>query len=278
MRFRTVSLFLFLYIAQSSHASESLSLHSKYDCVITPSQTVELGTTVPGLLAEVLVDRSSRVRAGQVVAKLDSRLERVSLDIATLRADADSELNFRMSTFKIDQRIQERMFSLADSDVASIQEKDRASRDAKMAAWRVLQAQDNMMVYKLEKAHAEVSLDHRLIRSPIEGVVLERMHNPGEYVDSQPILRIVKLDTLHAEVILPMRLFGRVTSGMRAYVFSELNDTKRLDAVIDVVDPMGDASSGTFGARLILQNPEGDIPAGVKCQVQVLMDDLAASD
>ncbi|MFK7893106.1 MAG: efflux RND transporter periplasmic adaptor subunit [Granulosicoccus sp.] len=278
MRLCTIILFLFFFITQSLFASESFSLQGKYDCVITPSQTVELGSAVPGLLSEVLVDRSSTVKAGQLVAKLDSRLDQVSLDIASLRASSDTELSFRMSTFEIDQRIQERMFALADSDVASNQEKDRASRDAKLAAWRVLQARESMKIDSLEKARAEVSLDHRRIRSPIEGVVLERMHNPGEYIDLQPILRIVSLDTLHVEVILPMRLFGTITSGMRAFVFSELDDTERLSAVVDVVDPMGDASSGTFGARLVLQNPDGNIPAGVKCQVQMLIGDMAVSD
>ena len=42
-----------------------------FDCVITPSRSVDLGSPVPGQIHEVLVDRSDSVRAGQVVARLD---------------------------------------------------------------------------------------------------------------------------------------------------------------------------------------------------------------
>ena len=36
-----------------------------------------------------------------------------------------------------------------------------------------------------------------------------------------------------------------------------------------LVDPMGDAGSGTFGARLSLPNPDHLIPAGMKCRVEL---------
>ena len=41
---------------------------AKFDCVITPSRSVDLGTPVPGQIHQVLVDRSDTLRAGQLVA------------------------------------------------------------------------------------------------------------------------------------------------------------------------------------------------------------------
>ena len=40
-------------------------------------------------------------------------------------------------------------------------------------------------------------------------------------------------------------------------------------ATVALVDPMGDAASGTFGVRLRLPNPERRIPAGLKCRVDL---------
>ena len=240
-----------------------------FDCIVTPSQTVNLGSPVPGQLVEVLVDRSERVTAGQIVASLDSRLENASLAIATHRAETNTEMNLRKDAFNTDLKTEKRLTSLEASDVASKHERDRARRDAKLAGWRVQQARDDLITYQLEKVRAEVNLDRRRIRSPIDGLVVARLHEPGEYIDSQPILKIVKLDPLYVEAILPMRLFGQVRAGMTASVYSEHSDDQALDATVDVVDPMGDAGSGTFGARLLLSNPEGDIPAGVKCRVQL---------
>jgi multidrug efflux pump subunit AcrA (membrane-fusion protein) len=38
-------------------------------------------------------------------------------------------------------------------------------------------------------------------------------------------------------------------------------------ATVRIVDKVVDSASGTFGVRLDLPNPKGDIPAGVKCRV-----------
>lgn len=244
-------------------------LPTDFDCIITPSQVVDLGSPQPGQLHEVLVDRSDRVGDGQVVARLDARLEKANLAIADFRAESETELRLREAALTIDERTEKRLFSLAASKVASAQERDRASREAVLSLWRMRQAQDDLRLYDLELARAQAALDRREIRSPIDGVVVERMGNPGEYIDEKPLLRIVSLDPLHVEAILPMRLFGKVTAGMKARVVPELDGSSAHDAKVLLVDPMGDAGSGTFGVRLALPNPDESIPAGLKCRVQL---------
>ncbi len=251
--------------AVSAAESEAEGFH----CVITPSQTVELGSPVPGQLHEVLVDRSDTVSEGQIVASLDSRLEQASLEIARFKAETDTEVSLRKAAFAIDSRTARRLNSLAASKVASAQDKDRAARESGLSAWRLQQAKDDLDLYALELARAEATLDRRRIRSPIDGKVLARLHNPGEYIEDEPLLRIVKLDPLYIEVILPMRLFGSVKPGMQAEVFPELENGASHAATVVLVDPMGDAGSGTFGARLSLANPDQLIPAGLKCRVQL---------
>ena len=240
-----------------------------FHCVITPSQTVDLGSPVPGQLHEVLVDRSDRVTQGQIVAGLDSRLEEANLEIARFRAETDTEVRLRRAAFAIDRRAEKRLSSLEAAKVASAQERDRAAREARLSAWRMRQAEDDLELYALEVARAEAALDRRKIRSPIDGTVVARLHDPGEYIEDQALLRIAKLDPLYVEAILPMRLFGKVEPGMQAQVFPELDDGATHVATVELVDPMGDAGSGTFGVRLSLPNPDHKIPAGLKCQVRL---------
>ena len=252
-------------VAANDVSTESEGFH----CVITPSQTVELGSPVPGQLQEVLVDRSDAVSAGQIVASLESSVESANLEIARFRAATDTEVHLRQAAYAIDRRTAKRLSSLAASKVASAQEKDRAARQSRLSAWEVRQAKDDLELHALEMVRAEAALDRRQIRSPIDGIVLARLHNPGEYIEDDPLLRIVKLDPLHVEAILPMRLFGRVRPGMQANVMPELEGEDALPATVELVDAMGDAASGTFGVRLSLPNPDGGIPAGLKCQVQL---------
>jgi RND family efflux transporter MFP subunit len=246
-----------------SHPSEG------FHCVITPSQTVELGSPVPGQLQEVLVDRSDTVSAGQIVASLESSVESANVEIARFRAATDTKVHLRQAAYAIDRRSERRLTSLVASKVASAQEKDRAARQSRLSAWEVRQAKDDLELYALEMARAEAALDRRQIRSPIDGIVLARLHNPGEYIEDDPLLRIVRLDPLHVEAILPMRLFGRVHPGMQANVRPELEDGGTHVAEVELVDAMGDAASGTFGVRLSLPNPDRSVPAGLKCQIQL---------
>lgn len=243
-----------------------------------PSQTVELGSPVPGQLDSVLVDRSDSVKAGQIVASLDSRIEEANLAIAGFKAVTDTELRKREAVYAIDSRAEKRLRSLKASKLVSAQESDRASRDARLSAWRTRQAKDDLKLHKLELARAEAALDRRKIRSPIDGKVLARLHNPGEYIEDQPLLRIVKLDPLHVEAILPMRLFGKVKPGMRATVIPEISTVSAYQATVALVDPMGDAGSGTFGVRLTLPNPDKTIPAGLKCRVEISSDSPALTN
>ncbi len=255
-----------------------------FDCVIKPSQTVDLGSPVPGQLDTVFVDRSDAVTAGQVVASLDARLERANLAIARFKAVSDTELSLRKAAFAIDHRAEKRLSSLAASNVASAHDLDRAVRDARLSNWRMKIAQDDLHLQVLEQMRAETALDRRRIRSPIDGVVVARLRNPGEYIEDQPLLRIVKLDPLHVEAILPMRLFGKIRPGMQASITPEYEEISNLKATVALVDPMGDAASGTFGVRLTLPNRERTIPAGLKCRVEiswgspVLSNNEAASD
>ncbi|ASJ75286.1 efflux RND transporter periplasmic adaptor subunit [Granulosicoccus antarcticus] len=247
---------------------------ASFDCVMTPSQIVDLGSPESGQLREVLVDRGDRVSAGQIVASLDSRLEESNLSIANLRAETYTEVGLRKAAFENDKRTEERLSSLVAVKAASVHDRDSATADADLAAWRVLQARDDMELYELELSRAKTALDRRRIRSSIDGLVAARLSDPGEYVDDQPLLRIVKLDPLHVEAILPMRLFGKIKAGMSGSIIPELSQANALKATVILVDPMGDAGSGTFGARLELSNPDEAIPAGVKCRVHLEFENL----
>lgn len=256
-----------LSLALTIASAQSTPGDAGYDCIITPSHSVDLGSTVPGQLHEVSVDRGDRVTAGQIVARLDSRVEQANLAIARFKAETDTELRLRQAALAIDRRAEERLVSLATSKVASAQERDRVAREAKLSAWRTQLAKDALSLYALEVARAESLLDRLNIRSPIDGVVMQRMANAGQYIENDPIMRLVSLDPLHVEAILPMRLFGKVRPGDTASIVPELDDGGRYPVVVERVDPMGDAASGTFGLRLTLQNPGDRIPAGLKCRL-----------
>lgn len=116
----------------------------------------------------------------------------------------------------------------------------------------------------------EVALDLRRIRSPITGVVVERLLAPGEAAGRTPILRLAQIDPLRVDVFAPVTMLGKIRIGMGAQVVPEAPLNGAHLARVTVVDRVVDAASGTFGVRLELPNARYRLPAGLKCKVRFL--------
>jgi multidrug efflux pump subunit AcrA (membrane-fusion protein) len=132
-------------------------------------------------------------------------------------------------------------------------------------------AQENRRMNELEVKRAEEVLSQREIRSPVNGVVVDVLLRPGELTSSNqkdPIVKLMQIDPLNVELILPLQAYGRIKAGQRAWVMPEAPVGGKYLARVEVVDSMFDAASGTFGVRLTLPNPERRIPAGLKCRAR----------
>ena len=115
------------------------------------------------------------------------------------------------------------------------------------------------------------AVQSQLPQQPVNGVVVEVVLRPGELATSNqkdPIVRVLEIDPLNVELILPVSAFGKIRLGERAQITLEPPVGGTYTALVEIVDRAVDAASGTFGVRLRLPNPEGRIPAGVKCRAR----------
>ena len=225
-------------LAAGSVASAQSGAPLELECLLTPRMTVKIGTPVPGALAEVLVERGARVRKGQVVATLDSRAQEAAVELAKARVDYT-------------RRRMERNEDLYRDELLSIQQKDEMETDAELA--------------RLELLERQTQVEIRKIRSPVDGVVVDRLKGPGEYVQETEILELAQIDPLNVEVVVPVAYFGQIAPGSMAMVFPEAPVEGEYEARVKIVDKVIDAASGTFGVRLEIPNPGLAIPAGLRC-------------
>ena len=102
-------------------------------------------------------------------------------------------------------------------------------------------------------------------------MVTERLQHVGEIAQTgesaRAILRLAQTNPLRVEVVLPVLLYGKLKPGLKVSVLTEAPLSAQYQATVAIVDRVVDSASGTFGVRLELPNPKGDIPAGVKCRV-----------
>lgn len=238
------------------------------DCLINPYVVVSVSFSAEGVLDTVSVDRGDLVKEGQVLATLESSVERANVALAAARARAESAMKSNQVRLDFGVRKFERTDQMYKKDLVPLKDLDEAETQKILAAIGVLEAKENREIAELELERARAALAQRTMRSPVTGVVTERLLWAGEFVKGTAVLKLAQIHPLHVEVIAPVMLLGKITVGMRADVLPEAPVGGSYAATVTVVDRVVDAASGTFGVRLDLPNRDYKLPAGLKCKAR----------
>jgi RND family efflux transporter MFP subunit len=216
----------------------------------------------------VEVERGDLVRKGQVLATLESSVDRATVAIARARAETDTPI--KASQVRLDYGIRkvESSEELLKQGGISIREVDEARAQRDLSEIALVEAQENKRLAALELARGEAALALHTVTSPVDGVVTERLASPMEMSKQTPIVKVAQLDPLRVEIFAPIALLGRLSVGMAAEVLPEPPVGGVYTAQVTVVDRVVDAASSTFGVRLELSNPHYRLPAGLKCKVR----------
>jgi membrane fusion protein, multidrug efflux system len=265
-----VSACLGVSMALAAPATTGQDLNGVTTCLIQPKQIVQLGSPVAGLLAEVLVDRGATVKAGQVVAKLESSVEEVQVEIDRIQARNTSAIEAAQVERDYNELEVKTKQPLADQKLVRANEVERHRAAVAQAEIAIRKGEMDLSVAALEARRSERLLSLKQIKSPVSGVVTERKLSPGEHVYEQtPILTLAEINPLYVELVVSAQYYKQFKVGMTAQVrLSEpVGGTYTVRA--DVVDPVIDPASNTFRVRLVLPNPTNAIPAGLHCSVQL---------
>jgi len=239
------------------------------DCLIQPHEMVAVSSAVEGLVEKITVDRGDLVEQGAVLVALESSAERAAVAVAKARAEVASAIKSSEVRVEFGVRRFVRTEEMFKKDLVPIKEMDEAETGKVLAELGLLEAQENQRLAELEYERAKAALALRTIRSPITGVVVERLRSVGEATGQSPLVKLAQIDPLRVEVFAPVALLGSIKLGMQGVVTPEspLNTTSHT-ARVSVVDRVVDAASGTFGVRLELPNRGYRLPAGLKCKVR----------
>ena len=202
---------------------------------------IALSSPVPGIIQTLRVDRGSAVKRGQTLVRLQATAELAAIELAKAKLE-------------FGQRKVRRTEELFKENFTSEYSVDEAVTEAKLA--------------EVELEQANTILSQKTLRSPITGLVVERLAQPGEFVSDHEILKLAQIDPLHIEVIIPVEDLALVEVGMKATVRPQQPVGGEYEAEVVTVDRVLDAASGTFGVRLALPNPKNALPAGLRCLVQ----------
>jgi RND family efflux transporter MFP subunit len=243
---------------------------AEFDCIIEPSKTVDVRAASEGLIEKIWVDRGDMVKKDQVLVTLDSGVEQAAVDSARYRATMQGKIRTGESRVAFSTTKYKRREKLASQSFISLSDRDEALTEKQLAESELLEAKDDRRLSEIEYRRLSEQLRLRTIRSPVDGIVVDRLLSAGELADNRdlrkPILRLAAIGTLYVEVLMPIDAFGKLSAGQAVEVLPEAPIGGRYTATVQVIDRVFDAASGTFGVRLELANPDLKLPAGIKCK------------
>ncbi|MDH7975636.1 efflux RND transporter periplasmic adaptor subunit [Sphingomonas sp. AR_OL41] len=227
--------------AQRGNLTVSVSATGK----LAPTNQVNVGSELSGLVTKVVVDVNDRVTAGQPLALIDpSRFNdavnqsKAALD-ANIAAVAQAQATLAQSSATL-ARFQE-VSKLSGGRVPAKTELDQAIADRDRAVANLRAAQANVASARATLSSNTTQLTKAIIRSPVNGVVLARQIEPGATVAASfntPTLFVIAEDlaTMKLEVAIDEADVGQVKQGQQANFTVDAFPGKTFPATITRVD------------------------------------------
>ena len=267
MKFSYILLLTFFVLLRLMLSTPAAAEAAEFDGVIEPYMVVKVGSGVYGILETVDVDRGDFVKKGQVLATLQSGVEKATMEAARVRAEMEATIKAKQANLDFYVRKKRMNEELYKKQVLPFSQMDEIETNRILAETQLQEALENKRLAELEYKRTVEVVNRLTIRSPINGVVVERNLSPGEYIENQSIMKLAQINPLNVEVILPVNQLPSIKVGMRAKVIPEAPVGGEYIAEVKIVDRVIDAASGTFGVRLELPNPNNRLQAGLKCKV-----------
>ncbi|MCB1231165.1 MAG: efflux RND transporter periplasmic adaptor subunit [Verrucomicrobiae bacterium] len=239
---------------------------------LEPYRSIEMSPAESGIIREILVKEGDHVIKGQPLLKLDAETIEARLAVAMAQADNMGGVNAAESQHTLERQRYERLKALGRD--ASEYELNQQLAAMKTAEGRYTEALEQKRVFQLQADQARAELDRRILKSPIDGIVVEIVKDISEPVSpiessrDEYLIRVVKIDQLEAVAHLDGRWAGQIREGdemtlqLESDHHSENVAAKTVEGVVEFISPVIDSASNTVRLRLVIDNSSGSIRAG----------------
>ena len=171
---------------------------------LQPLDTVQVGTQVSGTIASIGADFNQVVKRGQILATLDqaiflSQIDQAKASVVRLKAELErAQVQLEDAQLKL-----KRAEQLAAEQLLPRQDVDTARSTARVAETSVTGARAQLTQAQAALTQANVNLSHTVIKSPADGIVLNRAVEVGQTVSAglqAPTLFVIARDLKRLEL------------------------------------------------------------------------------
>ena len=262
----------FAWLRNGKEAANELTLHGNVDI-----RQVELAFNASGRISAIEVREGDAVRAGQLLARLDTERLRLALQQADAQVAAQQQVVRRLEAGSRPEEIRQaraqreaarvamddadnyyrRQQSLVVRNFISQQQADTArfALDKARAQWQaanetarltelgprredIAAARATLLGYEAATAQLRKDIAEGELRAPSDGIIDKRVQEVGDMASPQKtVFALALTDPLWVRVWLPETQLGKVPVGTRATVRTDSHPEKSYEAWIGHVAP-----------------------------------------
>ena len=201
---------------------------------------------VGGVVKEIMVEEGRYVKEGDVLAKLDD--ERIAVQLAQAKTMLE-----KLKT-SYERNVDLHKQSLISTEVFQQSKYDYENQKSS---------------YDL----AELEFRYTTIRTPISGVVAERLIKVGNMVlPNQAVFRVAGLDPLIAILHVPERQLGKLRTGLTAQLTVDASSTEPFTGRIERISPVIDPATGTVKVTVEVRDPSRRLKPGMFARINIIYD------
>lgn len=226
---------------------------------LTPLSQTTIKAKVGGELLEVRVREGQAVTKGEVLARIDTRLQQAQ--VASQRAGlekAKADLALAKLNLENNQRLLQKSFI-----AQNVLDTSQSTYESAVANVKLAEAQLEL---------AEIGLRDSVVRAPFAGIISRRLAEPGEKVSSDlPLLGLVDLTQLELQASAPASEIPSVKPGQKAQVRVDGYGDQRFEATVERINPATEQGSRSILIYLSLDNSAGLLRGGMFAQGELVI-------
>lgn len=224
-----------------------------------PQVTVTVLAKTAGQIVQLTRSEGDRVRAGELLGRLDASASRAGLD------QVDATLAAQRRTLEERQRNYDRAAQLRSSGL-------NTARDYDQARFDLDQAKQELTRLAASRREAAVRITDSVLYAPVDGVVLVRPVDQGQVVSTQSVIyEIAPLADMEVEAEVDEQYLGEIREGMTADVMVAGRD-KPMTAKLYYIAPKVDPRTGGARIRLRFDQTVANLRSGVTADINLVVE------
>jgi RND family efflux transporter MFP subunit len=232
---------------------------------------VDITAQREGVVAKVLFDAPSRIKAGTVLARMDDRQLAANLEAARAKSRSiENDLKnweAEAEVLKADYVRQQRLWDLG---LTTQEQLEHAKYKAESDQWDIKRVKETLNTSREDERALELEMEKTAITAPFDGVIARRYVREGQSVaKGERLFWITAEAPLLMRVTLPEKQFGNVHTGQAVEVTSADVPGEKHRARVKEISPVVDPASGTFEVLVELTGDRGLLRPGMTANVRL---------